>query len=585
MSKGLKKIVAFLSIILLIVSVFSRCAKIVSPSGGPRDSIAPIMVRSNPAINALNFKGEKVTLTFNEYIVLKDIQKKFVISPPMAKKPEIVQRGKSIDINFNEPLKENTTYTLYFADAIVDNNEGNAIKNFEFAFSTGNYIDSLTLTGKILNSYTLLPEEDAYIMLYDKKDDSVSIKEFPRYISRANKMGLFTFKNLKDTTFKIFALKDNNSNYKFDQVTEDIAFQKKFIQREELVKPSLLDTSRAAKRDINLFMFKEKSLIQARTGFSRSQRRKLALAFTKKPEGEVTITPLNANEGNNWFIQETNPAQDSLIYWITNDVISALDTIKAQVRYLKTDSLKQLKPQLDTLRFAFKEEEKRVTRKRKDDKTEEVKKVYLKVGCSIKNTQIVKPTKSSEFIFPLPLKHFNEDSILITNLKDSSRQAGIKLFKDSINPRIYRFNYKWTPDIIYKLEALPGAFIAIDGTENDSLEIKFKGANPEGFGILNITLMNVKKLAIVELLNEKKSQVIDRKVVKPNEKISFTFVDPGKYTLRFIEDLNMNGVWDTGWYLKGIQPEKLYYFDDIKTKGIINIRANWENDITFDFGI
>jgi len=585
-SNRLKKVAVIISISLLIISMFPRCAKIVSPSGGPKDSLAPIMVRSNPLLNSLNFNGEKLTLTFNEYIVLKDIQKKFAISPPLVKKPEIIQRGKNIEVNFNEPLKESTTYTLYFADAVVDNNEGNAIKNFDFAFSTGSNIDSLTVTGKILNAYTLLPEEDAFIFLYESTGDSVPIKEVPRYLTRANKNGFFTFKNLQDSSFKVFALRDNNSNYKFDQVTEDIAFRDELIKKEVLKGPSLLDTSRFAKREINLFMFKENGRIQARTGFSRNQRRKLALSFTKKPEGAVTLTPLNVQVDKDWYIRETSLIQDSLIYWIKQDTINAMDTLKFQVSYLKTDSLLQLKPKLDTLKFIFKDNaEKETSRKRKDDKGDEAKKPpSLKAVTSIRNSQAAKPTKPFVFVFPLPLIDHNEALISLTNLKDSSKLSGIKLLMDSLNPRIYRFNHQWESDISYKLEALPGAFTGLDGIQNDTLIISFKGANPENYGILKITLLNVKKMAVVELLNEKKSLVIDRQTVKPDEKVIFTFMDPGKYTLRFIDDSNMNGVWDTGFYIKGVQPERVYYFEDEKTKGMINIRANWENEITFDMG-
>ena len=582
-SNRLKKLAIILSFTLLIVSLFPKCAKIVAPTGGPKDTLAPVMVRSNPAINSLNFKGEKLSISFNEYVKLNDIQKKFAISPPMLKKPEIIGRGKNVEVKFNEPLKENTTYTLYFADAIVDNNEGNALKNFEFAFSTGNTIDSLTVSGKILNAYTLLPEGEAFIMLYENQVDSAPIKEMPRYVTRANKKGIFYFKNLELSDFKVFALKDNNSNYKFDQISEDIAFLNEPLKKEMLKGPSLVDTSRLAKREIDLYMFKENSRIQARTGFARSQRRKLALCFTKKPEGIVSLIPFNFKVTNDWFLTEKNQTQDSLIYWITDNTINAIDTLKILASYLKTDSLQQLKPRIDTLKFIYTDPEKETSRKRKNNKDKEPKKTVFKVTSNIKKGQIVKPSKPFELLFPLPVKQFDESLVTITNLKDSSKVEGIKWLKDTLNPRLYRCYSPWKSDDIYKFEALPKAFTSLDGVENDSIMFKFIGANPENFGVLNITLLNVKKAAIVELLNEKRTIVIEHIVVKPDQKVSIKFIDPGKYTLRFIEDSNMNGEWDTGWYLKGIQPEKVYYFEEGKTKGILNIRANWENEISFDF--
>lgn len=581
-SNSLKKIAISLSVILLAVTFFSRCAKIVAPNGGPRDTLAPVLVRSVPKMNSLNFRGNKITLTFDEYTVLKDIQKKLAISPPMIKKPEFVQRGRNIEVRLKEPLKENTTYTFYFSDAIVDNNEGNPLRNFVFAFSTGAIIDSLAVTGKIINAFTLLPEENAFVMLYDNQNDSVPIKNLPKYLSRSDRHGLFTFNNLQHKDYKVFALKDNNSNYKFDQISEDIAFLDTLLKKETLIGPSKIDTSRLAKKELFLKMFKENSRVQSLTGSSRSKRRKLAITFTKKPEGGVTLNPLNFKVDSSWFIRETNLAQDSLIYWITDNRISSQDTFNIRLSYLKSDSLQRLIPKLDTLKFIYVDKEVPVKRKSNKEK-EDVKKNYLKVNVSVSANQITKPTKPFEISFPIPLLRLNDSLISLINLKDSSKVKGIRLEKDTLNPRLYRFKYSWVPDIPYRFEVQPGAFTSLDGLNNDTLKVTFKGANPENFGTLNITLHNVQKSGIIELLDDKRAQVIERKIAKTDEKVTFSFVDPGKYTLRFIDDLNGNGVWDTGWYLKGIQPEKVYNYDEGKTKGVLNIRANWENEITFDF--
>lgn len=580
----LKKLAIVIPVFLLIISTFPRCAKIVAPTGGPKDTLAPVFVRSIPEKNSINFKGEKLMLTFNEFIKLKDAQKKIVVSPPMIKRPELLERGKNVEVRFRDSLKANTTYTLYFLDAVVDNNEGNSIKNFEFAFSTGSTIDSLTVSGKLVNAFTLLPEGDALLMLYQNYGDSVPIKEVPRYLTKTDKNGIFIFRNLQSTDYKVFALKDNNSNYKFDQVSEDIAFQKDLVRKEELKGPSLIDTSRFARRDINLSMFKEIGRIQALTGFYRDQRNKLALSFTKKPEGNVSLTPLNVKVDNNWFIKETGARQDSLIYWITDTSIYALDTLKMQVSYLKTDSLQKLQPKLDTLKLVYKEKE--APRKRRGDKEKDkevIQKVYLSTDCSIKDGSTVKPFDPLEFIFPMPLKKFDESLMILKNLTDSSKKIELKFKKDSLNPRKYSFSHAWESDVSYLFEAFPRSFVSINGLENDTLRVKFKGTNPENFGVLIINLLDVKNTVIVELLNEKKSQVIRRIIAKPNEKVTLNFIDPGKYTLRFIEDSNSNGEWDTGWYLKGIQPEKVYYYVEGKTKGVLNIRANWENEITFSF--
>jgi len=577
----LKKIFVFAFITALIISLFPQCAKIVAPTGGPKDTIAPVLVRSNPAMNSTNFKGDKITLSFDEFITLKDYQKKLAISPPMTKNPEIVQKGKSIDIKFKDSLKRNTTYTIYFADAVVDNNEGNPIKNFMLAFSTGKTIDSLTLSGKLNDAFTLQPAENVFVMLYDSNNDSLPIKSLPRYLTRTDKKGFFTFHNLQLKDYKIFALLDNNSNYKFDQVSEDIAFLDTLVRSSELKNPSQVDTSRNAHRAVNLSLFKEESRIQALTGYSRKYRQKLTLSFTKNPEGDVKLIPLNFKADSSWYEIERNAKKDSIIYWITNNRISAMDTLKIQLAYLKTDSLQRLQPKLDTLKYIFiKAEEPKRRGKEKEKQTP--KKPTLGLMCSIKNQEQVIPYKPMEFLFPEPLQSINNQKIKLINLKDSTEINGINLVIDSLNPRMYRIYNTWITDLNYSLLVLPEAFKSYSGLSNDSLKVSFVGANPEKYGQINLTLKHASKQVVVEMLSEKKDKIIDRKISHQGEKVIFDYIVPGKYTFRFIDDSNGNGQWDTGRYIKGIQPERVTYYFDTKTKGTLNIRANWENEITFD---
>lgn len=552
-----------------------------APTGGLKDTIPPVMIRSNPTMNSKNFKGDKVTITFNEFIQLKDIQKKLVVSPPMVKAPETLIKGKSVEVRFKEPLKDNTTYTTYFADAIVDNNEGNPIKSFEFVFSTGSSIDSLTATGIITDAFTLKPVEGAMVMLYDKISDSIPYKELPLHISRSSKNGQFVFKNLSYKDFKVFALKDGNANYKFDAVSEDIAFSDSIVRKEVLKGVSRLDTSKASPKNIKLVLFKEDSRVQVFTGFSRDKRRKLSFSFTKKPVGNLSIVPMGVEIKEKWFIEEFNTKEDTLTYWITNDKISSIDSLRMIISYMRTDSLERLQPRQDTLRMNFVDKEK--PRSRRDEKKKEDKVYnYYKGDINIKKDQVAKPTIPFEIRFPMPLKKIDYSFINLIYLKDSSK-IDFKFENDSLHPRKYYLNFSWKSDMQYKFEALPGAFTAIDGVTVDTISVRFKGANPENFGSLIITLGNVKKSAIVELLDERGERVISTKNAKAGEKVVFSFIDPGKYRLRFIDDRNMNGKWDTGWYLKKIQPEKVYMFDDPKSKGVINIRANWENEINFDF--
>jgi len=363
----------------------------------------------------------------------------------------------------------------------------------------------------------------------------------------------------------------------FDQSNEDIAFSNSIISQTKLLEPSTLKDTLV--NSIKLSLFKEESRIQILTGFSRDLRNKISLAFSKKPTGSVTLNPIGFEKTKNWFIEETNKTADSLIYWITNEKILSIDTLEIITSYKKTDSLLQLQPFIDTLKFVYAEPEKTKTRRKDDSKIDKLE--SLSFSCNIKEGKSAKPNLPVYFRFSQPLKNIDQSKILLYNFTDSTQIENLTLTKDSINPRIYSFDYSWINSNSYKFLILPGAFNSIDNKTNDSLKVNFKGANPEEFGTLSVTLKNAQKSIIVELLTES-GGIVSRTVAAKDKKPVFSFIEPGKYRMRFIEDGNNNGKWDTGNYLKKRQPERVFVFDELKSKGIINVRANWENEIIYD---
>src|ERR1035437_6918046 len=217
--KLLTKNLKFIKLALLpaMVMVLHSCAKPGVPSGGAKDITPPVVVESSPEKDATKFEGNKIEIKFNKFVQLKDLNKAFVISPPMKKKPEVVIRGKSMIVRFLEDLKPNTTYRLYFGDAIVDLHESNPLRNYDFVFSTGDYVDSLSLRGRVLNAFDNMPNKDGiFVMLYNKFQDSIPRKQLPMYITKASSEGWFTITNIKPDSFMVFALKDLNQNYRFD---------------------------------------------------------------------------------------------------------------------------------------------------------------------------------------------------------------------------------------------------------------------------------------------------------------------------------------------------------------------------------
>jgi len=570
--------------ILLIVAVLPQCAKVVSPTGGPKDTLAPVLARSIPAINSTNFSGQKVVLYFNEYIQLKEIQQKLIVSPPLKTKPEIRLKGKSLELLFNDSLRKNTTYTVYFANAIADNNEGNAIKNFSFAFSTGSTIDSLTVSGVLTDAFTLEPVDGALVMLYGSNADSLPYKELPMHVTRTDKKGLFTLNNLKNIDYKVFALVDGNTNYLYDLETEDIAFLKDPIKKELLKTPASAKDTVAAKKvkekGIELSLFREPPQLQLITGYARDERRKVQIFMSRKFVGGIKLQPLGEEKLKDWYVSEPDNEQDTVTYWLANDRIAALDTLKLLASYKKTDSLKRLQPQVDTLKLVFKDNE--PTDRRRKRKEKDVKPTYFKVTSSISPGQVANPILPFTLTFPMPLKGTDPAKYRLLNMTDTSEIKGVKLLRDSINPRVYNLSYEWKPNTSYQFEAIPGAFTLLDGILNDTVSVKFKGADPEEYGTLIIAMKNLKKAAIVDLLNDK-GKLLERKKAKAGEKVTFSYLTPAKYRLRFIDDRNANGIWDTGNYLRKTQPERVYKFTEGKEKGLINVRANWENEISFSF--
>ena len=577
----MKRLIYLIPLTFLLSLFFPRCAVIVPPTGGDKDTIPPVMVRSVPPVNSTNFSGERIIITFDEFIRLDQITQKMVLSPPQEQLPEFRVRGKSLELKFFETLLDSTTYTLYFADAIVDNNEGNKLLNFEFAFSTGPIIDSLRFIGKVIDAFTLEPKEGIFVMLYAEHGDSVPILQRPRYVTKSNKEGHFFLSNLNYDNFKIFALKDGNTNYKFDQITEEIAFSKTLIDTSMLLWPSRAIAQKDSLYMLRLFLEENRAI--SLTDFSRKQRRRLSLGFTRKPEGDVKLRPINfeVDSAEVWFELGRSARGDTLHYWITNNELSKIDTLRMVATYLKTDSLMNLVETSDTLRMFYLERTQTTSSRRQRQEDEEVpKKQTMPVKNSLATGGVIIPYDDLKLSFNIPLRSLDSTHISIMNLTDSTYLSSYDILKDSLDPLVYSIKNDWQSNISYKLNALPGAFTNLDGVTNDTLIIRFKGADPEQFGSISLSLTGVTHQIIAQVITDR-GVVVDSKTTTSDGVVKFSYVRPGKYLLRFIVDENMNGRWDTGWYLQGIQPERVLIYEDANKNRDIQVRANWEYELNY----
>lgn len=562
---------------MFVLALFPRCAKVVTPTGGPKDTLPPVLIRSYPLMNATNFNGKKILFEFDEYIQLKDVQQKMLISPPMKTRPQINPKGKRFEMEFTDTLRDNTTYTIYLGDAVVDNNEGNPIKSFEFAFSTGSVIDTLKLSGKVERSFSKEPVEGALVMLYDTFIDSLPYKQLPVHVAKTNKEGKFTVNNLKYLDYKLVIITDANSDYKYNQGVEDIAFYSEPISKQHILEP-------AKDFDLTLRTFREDLPYQIITGNDRPERQLLELNFSRKPIGEFKLTYLNEPNETEWFLTEPDAQGDTVKIWLTSEAISTIDTLRLLVSYQKTDSLNRLKPQVDTLKFIYsvKLEDEKSARQKKTENEEKTKETGFSLLTSVQNGKFAIPEQPFEFTLPKPARKVDVTKIMILNETDSILESQVELRVDSLNPRLFRFSKQWKPNSTYRMLVLPGCFESIDKSTNDSLKLSFIGADPENFGVLMVKTDSVSTGIIVDLLTDK-GKLVSRKSSYDKKPITFSFIEPGKYKLQFIEDLNKNGEWDSGDYLKNLQPERVFEFTEGKNKGEINIRANWENEVMLSF--
>jgi uncharacterized protein (DUF2141 family) len=565
--KVLKRIFVAIGSVVFLLLLFPRCAKVVSPTGGPKDTLPPVLINSIPKINSTNFNGDKIVLEFDEYIKPKELQQKLLVSPPLKNRPIPQLKGKKLVLELLDTLKPNATYTFYFSDAIRDNNEDNPINNFVFAFSTGNEIDTLVLKGTITDAFTNKPVENALVMLYDKALDTLPYTTLPLHIAKTDKDGKFTAVNLKPTSYKVVAITDKNSDYLYNQGKEFIAFY------DSLLAASAQNDSATAA--IKMRMFTEELPNQILSGYDRPERYMLTLHFSRVPINGFKLHPIDSTSLTDWYIVEPDNNGDTLTLWISNSELAKRDTLMTILNYYKTDSLYRLLPQRDTLRFLYYEAE-------KQESTDDTLKKGFSLTTSIPGDKVVIPNIPVEFTLPKPALSVDSSKILIFNQTDSIVEPDVKLEADSINPRIYRFYKKWEVGKTYHMLVLPMAFTDIANQTNDTLEVKVNGADPEKFGTLALTLSGVKNKAVVELLNEKGTKVIATKIATENSFVKFDFIKPGKYQIRIIDDENGNGKWDTGNYMKHIQPERVFYYTDEKTKGIISIRANWDSELQYE---
>lgn len=593
------------ALLMLMIVVYS-CASMGNPDGGPYDEEPPKFVRSTPKPFAINSKEKKVTIEFDEFIKLEKAAEKVVVSPPQLEQPEIKASGRKVVVGLVDSLKPNTTYTIDFADAIVDNNEGNPLGNYAFTFSTGTTIDTMEVSGTVLGASDLEPVKNIQVGLHSDLSDSAFMKKPFDRVSRTDSRGHFSIRGIAPGKYRIYALMDGNQNYLFDSKTEMIAFSDSIIipamedamRQDTIWKDSLtIDTiksvgyTRFLPDDIILRAFKEENDRQYLTRSERDKENHFVLTFSARADTLPTLKGLNFDERDAFIIEKTD-RNDSICYWIKDSLIYQMDTLEIQMDYLATDTLDRLVPQTDTLFLANKltraerekleakaAEEKEKERKKKEKKGETIEPEPTKfLTLNVDAPSAFDLDRNVYLSFDEPVASIDTAAIHMEIKKDSLWEEIPFLFvADSVLPRKYEILAEWEPDKEYQLSIDSMAFRGMYGLHTNKVKQTMKVKKLDEYGTILLNITGADSTAVVELLDGS-GKVLRRQRITPQNTADFYYLNPGtKFYIRLFNDRNGNGVWDTGKYSEHSQPEEVYYFPKVwEMKANFEFEENWD---------
>lgn len=518
------------------------CAKRGSITGGLKDTLAPVLKYSSPKNFSTDFKAEQIVLTFDEYVKLKNTNKQLIISPPMKNQPIILPTtaSKEITIKILDTLQPNTTYSMNFGQSIADNNEGNALNQFKYVFSTGSYIDSLSIGGIVKDAYEKNVDNFVSVMLYevnDKFNDSVVYKEFPRYITNTlDSLRTFKLENLKAGKYLLVALKDKGNNNKFNPKDDKIGFIKHYIT---VPNDTLFEVE----------LFKETQALKALKPIQASGNR-LFLPYDSKQD--FTISKPKIVLKNNNEILETIvtrfPKKDSLQVWY---------------KPIKADSL--------SMEISNENYNKKFTFKIKDQKKDTL-------NITAKQSGVLNFRDRFTLETATPLVKFDKSKIQLTN-KDSVA-VDFTTEYDEFDQQLY-VDFKKEPLEKYKFTFLPGALTDFYDKTNDTLSYKLTTKEYADYGNLILNLKNVKRFPIIaEITNKKGDVVLASQYSEGETKLTFDLVEPNSFTLRITYDDNKNKIYDSGNFLKKTYAEEVFYYQKE-----VDVRTNWDVDETIDMSI
>jgi hypothetical protein len=604
----------------LIVTIYA-CAKISSPSGGPRDRTPPVVVKSVPVNGARNFMGKKLEIVFDEYVVLDNINEKFMVSPPMKKKPRVFIKGKAVEVELYDKLKDSTTYTFYFRDGIKDLNEGNILRNYQFVFSTGPVIDSLSVTGNIYNAYNLEVPEKTEVLLYRELADSNVVKHLPEYISNVDQTGYFRIDNVRPGTYRLYGLKDADNSKTYNLNDEEFAFMdstvvitpaKNFIPPPHITKDTIKVKKKEAKTqqpvnkgtsknaaaakdttnvkkstkpsepvaltgEFKLFQFAAQKKAHYLVSSHRDIRYEMIFILSLPPDTMKFEFSIPGSDSKEYFT-ESSRNRDTLKVWLADSSLYSKPQINTIVKYPFTDTLGVTSYKQDTILMRFLAP--------RASKVAKVKKTVFKFESNIQSG-FLKPGQSIVFNSKTPFRQPDTSRIRLYELVQTNKQnLPFQLVKDSVNSCKYYLKTKLAEGKKYLFIADKSSFSNIFNEYSDSLGTKFSIKDPESYCKLTLDIKNYEGDRIIQLL-DKSEKLVAQVFMKKDGKAVFPLLDAGIYRARVIYDLNGDGKWNTGDFTTHRQPEPVSYYPgpDSKYSSEIELKTGFYLDQTWDISV
>ena len=608
--RSITRLISVAIVLLFGGALLTKCASTMTPTGGPKDTLPPVIVFMEPnnfSTNIDTLRTPKIFIGFNEYVQIKDLQKELYTSPAMKKKPTVVRRGQGIVITMKDTLLPNTTYAINFGSSILDNNEGNPLHSMRYVFSTGPEIDSMYMSGYTADSYKADSVSKSFIYFFiadsveqPKEWDSTMFKYKPAVIARAEKNGIFIAQNLKPIDYRIYAFEDTNNNMEYEPSVDQIGFLDTVYNPKNMPDFYIwFDSLRkypSADPQLYFRMFKDRRFTRQTLSAQERLNKHKAMLYFGAPNPEVTSIRFDSIPEDKVIYDPKTVGRDTVALWFDMEVLP--DTIKGEITYFKHDSVNNLVEATDKLRLAWVKTETKEERKKREELEKEREKAE-KNGEEWVEPEVPNPFKITipssgdynkdklfDIAFDYPLTKFDTAAIAFTMTTEQitePQSVEFHFIQDTLNRQKYRLQTEWTPNAKYELLIPAGTFENIARESNDTLKYSYTGSNPDKFALVNVNVKGTHPKAkyIMQLTNAQGKVQKEINNVTPG-KYKFEYVTPGDVMLRVVEDMNANGKWDTGDMVLMRQPERTEIFKNEDGVELITTKENWEYDMDVD---